>query len=118
MKRPTVHTGKWKDSIHGRCRVGRLNLEGDGHERVTHKHVLLTATNSHTTVSARKPHDRALSRLQKLHIRLGGSGAVGDGLPPKPKGMHWKTYRVLADRFRRQDIAMDSAAAAYFGVVS
>jgi len=26
----TVHTGIWKDSIHGRCRVGRLNLEGDG----------------------------------------------------------------------------------------
>src|SRR5215469_8765715 len=65
-----------------------------------------------------KPHDRALSRLQKLHVRLGGSGAVGDGLPFKPKGMHWKTYRVLANRFRRLDMAMDSAAAAYFGVVS
>ncbi len=26
----TVHTGVWKDSIPGRCRVHRLNLEGDG----------------------------------------------------------------------------------------
>jgi ferredoxin-NADP reductase/MOSC domain-containing protein YiiM/ferredoxin len=25
----TVHTGIWKDPVHGRCRVGRLNLEGD-----------------------------------------------------------------------------------------
>ena len=64
-----------------------------------------------------QPHNRALGRLQKLHVRLGGSGAVADGLPPKPKGMHWTTYRVLANRFRRQDMAMDSAAAAYFGLV-
>jgi len=26
----TVHTAVWKDPVHGRCRVGRLNLEGDG----------------------------------------------------------------------------------------
>jgi MOSC domain-containing protein YiiM/ferredoxin-NADP reductase len=26
----TVHTGVWKQPVHGRCRVGRLNLEGDG----------------------------------------------------------------------------------------
>jgi ferredoxin-NADP reductase/MOSC domain-containing protein YiiM len=26
----TVHTGIWKAPVHGRCRVGRLNLEGDG----------------------------------------------------------------------------------------
>ena len=26
----TVHTGIWKDPVHSRCRVGRLNLEGDG----------------------------------------------------------------------------------------
>ncbi|HTT39139.1 MAG TPA: MOSC and FAD-binding oxidoreductase domain-containing protein [Burkholderiales bacterium] len=26
----TVHTAIWKDAVHGRCRVGRLNLEGDG----------------------------------------------------------------------------------------
>jgi ferredoxin-NADP reductase/MOSC domain-containing protein YiiM len=26
----TVHTGIWKNPVHGRCRVSRLNLEGDG----------------------------------------------------------------------------------------
>ena len=26
----TVHTGIWKEAVHGRCRVGRLNLDGDG----------------------------------------------------------------------------------------
>jgi MOSC domain-containing protein YiiM len=26
----TVHTGIWKDPVMGRCRVGRLNLAGDG----------------------------------------------------------------------------------------
>jgi ferredoxin-NADP reductase/MOSC domain-containing protein YiiM len=26
----TVHTGVWKSAVTGRCRVGRLNLEGDG----------------------------------------------------------------------------------------
>jgi ferredoxin-NADP reductase/MOSC domain-containing protein YiiM len=26
----TVHTGIWKEPVDGRCRVGRLNLEGDG----------------------------------------------------------------------------------------
>jgi MOSC domain-containing protein YiiM/ferredoxin-NADP reductase/ferredoxin len=26
----TVHTGIWKNQVHGRCRVARLNLEGDG----------------------------------------------------------------------------------------
>jgi len=25
-----VHTGIWKDPVHGRCRVARLNLDGDG----------------------------------------------------------------------------------------
>jgi hypothetical protein len=61
------------------------------------------------------PHNRALSRAQSLHVRLGGSGAVADGLPPKPKGMHCTTYGKLARRFLRLEAAMDSAAAAYFG---
>ena len=26
----TVHTGIWKSPVHGRCKVGRLNVEGDG----------------------------------------------------------------------------------------
>lgn len=34
---------------------------------------------------------RLLSKAQKIHQQLGGDGVV-DGAPPKPKGMHWKTY--------------------------
>src|SRR5882757_7203714 len=29
-KHRTVHTGIWKNPVHARCRVGRLNLDGDG----------------------------------------------------------------------------------------
>jgi hypothetical protein len=29
-KSRTVHTGIWKNPVRGRCRVGRLNLHGDG----------------------------------------------------------------------------------------
>jgi len=59
--------------------------------------------------------NRALSRAQSLHVRLGGTGAVGDGLPPKPKGMHRTTYGKLAKRFLWLEAAMDSAAVARFG---
>jgi hypothetical protein len=38
---------------------------------------------------------RALSRTQKIRMRLGGSGSMMDFFPEKPKGMHWKTYRRL-----------------------
>ena len=31
-KRRTVHTGIWKNPVHDRCRVDRLNLEGDGQD--------------------------------------------------------------------------------------
>lgn len=34
---------------------------------------------------------RLLSKAQRLHQQLGGDGGV-DGRPPKPKGMHCRTY--------------------------
>lgn len=46
------------------------------------------------------PHDRAVSRAQDIRMRLGGRKYISlmDGLtPPKPKGMHWRTYdRLIA----------------------
>jgi len=36
---------------------------------------------------------RLLSKAQKIHRQLGGDWAVDSSPPPKPKGMHWKTYR-------------------------
>ncbi len=43
-------------------------------------------------------HDRALTRFQKISEKLGGSGVLADGIPPKPKGMHWRTYERLAQK--------------------
>jgi len=41
------------------------------------------------------PHSRALSRLQNIRMKLGGSGSLADDFPGKPKGMHWRTYNRL-----------------------
>jgi hypothetical protein len=35
-------------------------------------------------------HSRALTKVQSIRVKLGGEPA-GD-FPPKPKGMHWRTY--------------------------
>ena len=35
---------------------------------------------------------RGLLRAQRIRERLGGSASMADLFPPKPKGMHWKTY--------------------------
>jgi hypothetical protein len=44
--------------------------------------------------------DRAQSQAEKIRRRLGGkqylSYAVSD--PPKPKGMHWRTYEAHLER--------------------
>jgi hypothetical protein len=42
-------------------------------------------------------HDRALRRVHKLCLRLGGDPADGER-PDKPKRMHWRTYdRLIAE---------------------
>jgi hypothetical protein len=41
---------------------------------------------------------RAMSKAQAIRVRLGGSAAMLDEFPPKPKGMRWKTYRLLRAR--------------------
>jgi len=45
-------------------------------------------------------HERAASMAHKLRSRLGRCGGLDEPLPPKPKGMHWRTYRQLEDRDR------------------
>jgi len=44
------------------------------------------------------PLSRLLERWQKLRERLGSVGSLDDPFPPKPKGMHWATYRRLLQR--------------------
>ena len=41
---------------------------------------------------------RAADQRHKLRKRLGQVGSLEDPFPPKPKGMHWKTYRRLEER--------------------
>lgn len=39
--------------------------------------------------------DRARWRLQRLAARAGGTYDGNTGLPPRPRGMHWRTYARL-----------------------
>src|ERR1041385_6962358 len=50
-----------------------------------------------------QPYQRALSRAQKIRMRLGGSGSMADDFPEKPKGMHWHTYKELSEEYDYQD---------------
>ncbi len=46
---------------------------------------------------------RANRRARKIRRRLGGSDCLMDELPPKPRSMHWATYR----RLEAQEVAAD-----------
>jgi hypothetical protein len=41
------------------------------------------------------PVNRAVSRAQKIRVKLGGSTDLSSPFPEKPKGMHWSTYEHL-----------------------
>lgn len=43
---------------------------------------------------------RVADQRHKLRKRLGYAGSLEDPFPPKPKGMHWKTYRRLSSDTR------------------
>lgn len=47
-----------------------------------------------------RDYDRALTRAQNLHTRLGGTGSMMEEFPPKPKRMHWRTYERLQEQFQ------------------
>jgi hypothetical protein len=46
-------------------------------------------------------YQRAVNQADKLRKRVGGERGAFDEepFPPKPKGMHWKTYRRLEERY-------------------
>lgn len=44
------------------------------------------------------PFARAATRALKIRGKLGGQGGIDEPFPPKPQGMHWRTYdRLQAD---------------------
>jgi hypothetical protein len=61
-------------------------------------------------------HDRALSAAQDIRYRLGGKDFVSiiDAIPPpKPKGMHWRTY----ERKIKRSEAYESKSFQYLNVM-
>jgi hypothetical protein len=45
---------------------------------------------------------RMMLKAKMIHFRLGGTGDIACPFPPKPKGMHWRTYL----RLHKQEIEL------------
>jgi hypothetical protein len=65
------------------------------------------------------PHDRALGRVIRMQERMGfGLMCPADGLPPRKKGMHHRTYERLARQFEWAEDVMDLEGMKRFGLSS
>jgi hypothetical protein len=49
--------------------------------------------------------DPALNKLQRIKMRMGGTGSIFERFPPRPKGTHRQTY----ERLRRVHHVAESA---------
>jgi len=61
------------------------------------------------------PLDRVLGRAQRIVDRLGGEPYLLQGLPPRPKGMHLKTYEKFARKLRPIERSLRLEAVNRFG---
>ena len=61
---------------------------------------------------------RLLTKMRRIRKRLGGSSDIWTRLPPKPKGMHWRTYWRLRRAYRDADWRREWALAATFAKVA
>ena len=52
---------------------------------------------------------RLMSAMYKIRHRLGDYNGLDDWFPDKPKGMHWKTYNALYERYRALDSHLNLA---------
>ncbi len=56
--------------------------------------------------------ERATRKAQRIRMRLGGTADPLAPFPPKPKGMHWRTYeRIVAEINAREHPALVAFAA-------
>jgi hypothetical protein len=67
------------------------------------------------TSEAETRSDRATRAMFKIVRRLDPSAEFND-LPSKPKGMHWRTYERLADRYDEHDTRWTIEAMRRFGI--
>ena len=58
---------------------------------------------------------RANRRARKIRRRLGGSDCLMEEFPPRPRGMHWATYRRLEALEAAADYQWTAAVVARFG---
>lgn len=90
---------KCPGKVAGSCgrRIGMLYLAG-GAFACRHCHNLAYYSQRET------PLYRRTRKLQKLRRRLGGTDDLWEPLPPKPKGMHRKTYeRFQANAYEQEN---------------
>ena len=88
-----------------RCRV----LFGGRRFRCGRCHQVHYATQSESRA------DRATRAMFKIVRRLDPEEDCND-LPPKPKGMHWRTYNRLVDRYEKYDQRWSLEAMRRFGM--
>lgn len=59
--------------------------------------------------------DRILRRTDKVFEALGGRWHLGESPPPKPKGMHWRTYWRRKEAIEQRQAQMERAFVTRFG---
>jgi hypothetical protein len=88
------------------CRVRKLYLPlGGRHFRSRQAYGLVYSSQRETA------YDRAMRRVHKLYLRLGGDPA-DDEHPKKPKRMRWTTYHRLVDKLAAAERVVDEMLAA------
>ena len=58
---------------------------------------------------------RLLDRAQKIKVKLGGDASCMEPFPPKPKGMHWRTYFAKRNEFEHTYHQANLAIVQQFG---